>query len=248
MPEDETRPPTGPTRDAIVERVMGPCPFPPSDPRVETWFLIGRTLAEVDLRNQSQLLARVNEAPTEELPDLLIEACIQRFDLLGQAGVAAVMDSAGVQLLADALSTASTSLLEHFSTFMRNKAHLNRSGLYVRLRLLLAQRSTHWAATALQTVRERTTSTAAPSTDPLSVPSITAAQNEPTSLGRNINRLRKECGWSFDRLAEATGLDKKLILGHVNAGRGTHPRTLKTYAEAFTKELKRPIKPDDLST
>jgi hypothetical protein len=97
-------------------------------------------------------------------------------------------------------------------------------------------------------VRERTTSTAAPSTDPLSVPSITAAQNEPTSFGRNINRLRKECGWSFDRLAEATGLDKKLILGHVKDGRGAYPRTLKTYADAFTKELKRPIKPDDLST
>jgi hypothetical protein len=229
---------------------MGPCPFPPGDPRVETWLLIGRTLAEVDLRNQSQLLARANEARLEELPDLLVEAYIQRFDLFGQAGVVAVMDSAGVQQFADALSTLSASFLEHFGTVARNKAHFNRSGQYGRLHVLLAQRSAHWTATALQRVREMNTSTAADalSSDPLSAPSMTAAQNKPTLLGRNINRLRKECGWSFDQLAEATGLDKKLILGHVNDGRGAYPRTLKTYADAFTKGLKRPIKPDDLSS
>lgn len=59
--------------------------------------------------------------------------------------------------------------------------------------------------------------------------------------GRNIDRLRKECGWSFDALAEKTKLDKKLILGHVNKGKGTHPDTLKTYATAFTKGLNRHV-------
>jgi hypothetical protein len=50
----------------------------------------------------------------------------------------------------------------------------------------------------------------------------------PTALGRNIGTLRKECGWSFDDLAKASDLDKKLILGHVNDGKGTHPKTVKS--------------------
>jgi hypothetical protein len=62
-----------------------------------------------------------------------------------------------------------------------------------------------------------------------------------TSLGGNIERLRKECGWSFDDLALETGLDKKLILGHVNRGRGARPFTWKLYADAFTRRLERPV-------
>jgi len=60
-------------------------------------------------------------------------------------------------------------------------------------------------------------------------------------LGRNINKLRRECGWSFDVLAEKTGIDKKLILGHVNDGKPAVVRTLKTYADTFAKGLDRPI-------
>jgi len=62
-----------------------------------------------------------------------------------------------------------------------------------------------------------------------------------TVTGRNIDRLRKECGWSFDRLAEKTGLDKTLILGHVNRGTRPQARTLLTYAQGFTKGLGRPV-------
>jgi len=56
-----------------------------------------------------------------------------------------------------------------------------------------------------------------------------------------LKRLRKECGWSFDDLAEATELDKKLILGHVNRGKGAHPKTLGVYAQTFTEKLERPV-------
>jgi transcriptional regulator with XRE-family HTH domain len=55
-------------------------------------------------------------------------------------------------------------------------------------------------------------------------------------IGRNVDRLRKECGWSFDDLAQRTGIDRSLILGHVNKGKGMHPRTLRIYADAFTKQ------------
>ena len=62
-----------------------------------------------------------------------------------------------------------------------------------------------------------------------------------TPLGRNIDRLRRECGWSMNALSEHTHIDKKLILGHINKGKGGHPSTLKKYADAFTKELKRTV-------
>src|SRR5207237_5750758 len=31
-------------------------------------------------------------------------------------------------------------------------------------------------------------------------------------LGRNLNRLRRECGWSLEELAKATELDKNLVV------------------------------------
>jgi DNA-binding XRE family transcriptional regulator len=67
-----------------------------------------------------------------------------------------------------------------------------------------------------------------------------------TSTGQNIDRLRKECGWSFDKLAEVTGIDKKQILSHVNKGTKPHPRILKEYAQAFSRELRRQITVADL--
>ena len=60
-----------------------------------------------------------------------------------------------------------------------------------------------------------------------------------SALGYNIDRLRKECGWSFDQLANRTNLNKKLILGHVNRNRGAHPSTLKIYADTFSAALRR---------
>jgi hypothetical protein len=68
-----------------------------------------------------------------------------------------------------------------------------------------------------------------------------SAKNYKTALARNIDRFRKECGWSFDQLSRKTGLDKKLILGHVNEGKGTRPNTVKIYADAFTKGLNRTV-------
>jgi hypothetical protein len=67
-----------------------------------------------------------------------------------------------------------------------------------------------------------------------------------TPLGCNIDKLRRECGWSFNELAERTGLDKKLILGHVKEGKGAHPNTLRIYADAFTKKLNRTVKVAEL--
>jgi hypothetical protein len=70
--------------------------------------------------------------------------------------------------------------------------------------------------------------------------------NVATAIGRNIDRLRKECGWSFDKLAKETGIDKKLILSHVNKGAKPIPRILREYAQAFSKALERKIIAPDL--
>jgi hypothetical protein len=64
---------------------------------------------------------------------------------------------------------------------------------------------------------------------------------EMTALGRNIDRLRLECGWSFDEISKATELSKQLILGHVNAGRSAYPSTLATYAHVFSEKLGRSV-------
>ena len=77
--------------------------------------------------------------------------------------------------------------------------------------------------------------------DQLSATTDGSPKDHKTRLGRNIDRLRKECGWSYDDLAKATDLDKKLILGHVNDGKGAYPKTLETYARTFTEKMGRPV-------
>jgi ribosome-binding protein aMBF1 (putative translation factor) len=65
-------------------------------------------------------------------------------------------------------------------------------------------------------------------------------------IGKNIDKLRKECGWSFDKLRDETGIDKKLILSHVHGKSSPTPRLLREYAQAFARELKRPITANNL--
>jgi hypothetical protein len=67
------------------------------------------------------------------------------------------------------------------------------------------------------------------------------AASDKTAIGRNIDKLRKECGWSFDDLARKTGFDKKVILNHVNKGARPRPKNLKVYADAFAKTLSRTV-------
>jgi hypothetical protein len=75
---------------------------------------------------------------------------------------------------------------------------------------------------------------------------ILSAQESPSlTVGRNIDRLRKECGWSLNDCERRTGLDKKLIRGHIS-GKGARPKTLKLYAQAFSKELKRTVTVSEL--
>jgi hypothetical protein len=72
----------------------------------------------------------------------------------------------------------------------------------------------------------------------------------PAGLGKtaiNIDRLRKECGWSLNDCERWTGLDKKLIRGHI-AGKSARLKTLRVYAQAFSRELKRTVTVSDLES
>jgi hypothetical protein len=82
---------------------------------------------------------------------------------------------------------------------------------------------------------------------------ITLHTNRPSeelwkpSISENLQRLKKECHWSYEELAKQVDLDKKLVIGHVKHGKGMHPETLKRYARAFSDYLERPISASDLS-
>jgi hypothetical protein len=68
----------------------------------------------------------------------------------------------------------------------------------------------------------------------------------PTALGRNIDALRLELGWTFEDLERLSGIDKKRILDHVNKGVMPRPQMLKNYSDTFTKAFGCPISVADL--
>lgn len=66
-----------------------------------------------------------------------------------------------------------------------------------------------------------------------------------TALGRNIEKLRNEAGWSIDDLANWSGIHKTSIIGHRH-GKSAYPNTIKKYAETFSKKLCRAITVKDM--
>lgn len=64
-------------------------------------------------------------------------------------------------------------------------------------------------------------------------------------LSHNLDKLRVECGWTIDMLADKTGLDRSTVLQH-SKGSTPRPQTLKLYSVAFSKALGRTISPEDL--
>lgn len=73
-----------------------------------------------------------------------------------------------------------------------------------------------------------------------------AALNLERTRADNLQRLRKDCGWSYEDLALQVDLDKKLVIGHLKHGKGLQPETLGKYARAFSDWLNRKILPADL--
>jgi hypothetical protein len=68
------------------------------------------------------------------------------------------------------------------------------------------------------------------------------------TLGRNIEQLRKECGWTVEMLAERVYLEKTSVLDHINKGVRPRPQNLKNYADVFGKALNRRVSVSELET
>lgn len=68
----------------------------------------------------------------------------------------------------------------------------------------------------------------------------------PTSFAENVDRLRKECGWTNEDLAEAVGVDVTTIYSHMKGTSKPRPQNIAEYAKAFSEKLGREIQPSDL--
>jgi hypothetical protein len=63
-----------------------------------------------------------------------------------------------------------------------------------------------------------------------------------SALGRNIDRLRKERGWTFEELADKMDLTKEVVNDHINNGARPRVKNLSKYADVFgvtVEELER---------
>jgi DNA-binding XRE family transcriptional regulator len=71
--------------------------------------------------------------------------------------------------------------------------------------------------------------------------------SSPSSLGSNLERLRNECGWTVEALAEAVEVERRTVFRHLK-GTSPRPAVMRRYAEAFSKALGRKITILDLKS
>jgi ribosome-binding protein aMBF1 (putative translation factor) len=68
------------------------------------------------------------------------------------------------------------------------------------------------------------------------------------TFGAAIDRLRRECGWSLEMLAEKVSFDRTTVIRHVSGKAKPRVTTIKAYADIFTAALSRSISPADLQS
>jgi hypothetical protein len=76
----------------------------------------------------------------------------------------------------------------------------------------------------------------------------TKAQPTANAIGANLQRYRKECGWSFDQLVDHVYIDKKSAIAHVKGRAIPRPQNMKAYASAFSKKVGRDISVAELES
>jgi hypothetical protein len=69
---------------------------------------------------------------------------------------------------------------------------------------------------------------------------VPAAPPEET-IAAQLQRLRKECNWSADRLAEAAKFDPRTVTRHLSGETMPHLRNISAYERVFSKQLKRQV-------
>ena len=60
-------------------------------------------------------------------------------------------------------------------------------------------------------------------------------------VGQNIERLRFETGFSYEKLAFRMGVERKTVWANASGRTMPRPETLKLYADVFSEELGRPV-------
>jgi ribosome-binding protein aMBF1 (putative translation factor) len=76
-------------------------------------------------------------------------------------------------------------------------------------------------------------------------PSSDAMQTEP--IAQQIQRLREECRWEIETLAEMVDLSVRSVGRHLNGKAIPHLRHISAYERVFSKELKRKVVIDKMS-
>jgi len=61
------------------------------------------------------------------------------------------------------------------------------------------------------------------------------------TVAAQLQRLRKECNWSAERLAEAVKFDPRTVTRHLSGETTPHLRNIAAYERVFSKQLKRQV-------
>jgi ribosome-binding protein aMBF1 (putative translation factor) len=83
--------------------------------------------------------------------------------------------------------------------------------------------------------------------EPFPPPPDTQSESEPIpnsfkeTVGDQIQRLRRECNWTIERLAEKVGLDESTVKRHLAGKQTAHLSTISLYQQAFSKALKKDV-------
>ena len=65
-------------------------------------------------------------------------------------------------------------------------------------------------------------------------------------VGQNIERLRFEIGFSYEKLATRMGVERKTVQANASGRTRPRPQTLKLYADVFSEELGRPVSVEEI--
>jgi len=132
-------------------RIFGaPNPFPSDDPRHVSWRSMAAWVTEADARLKAEVLRR----RTQDFSSLTLEYHVGRFDIIAMALIALCgHDYEGVASFKEKLAEVAESLLG-FVQSVSVPAYVQKQSLVADIRSRLSQRSAHWLAEALKTVRE----------------------------------------------------------------------------------------------
>ena len=67
-----------------------------------------------------------------------------------------------------------------------------------------------------------------------------------TAVGKNIERLRFEIGFSYEELASSMEVERKTVWANASGRTMPRPQTLKLYADVFSDKLGRPVSVEEI--